>query len=161
MANATLSFFDDHVTNGRGAAPAIATAGATTTYAELLGLVCRTAHVLRGAGVERGQRVALLLPDGVAWTAAFFGALRIGAVAVPLNTRLGPGEWAAMLDDSGARVLVADASLFGDLTAKPLGRPPLEQIIVAGGGGGPGIEALQARVSDTLPAEPVDDDAMA
>jgi len=85
MANATPSFLDDHVANGRGARPAIVTVEATTTYAELLGLVCRTGHVLRGAGVERGQRVALLLPDGVAWAAAFFGALRIGAVAVPLG----------------------------------------------------------------------------
>src|SRR5437764_6903608 len=107
MANATLSFLDDHVANGHGARPAIVTADATTTYAELLGLVCRTAHALRDIGLERGQRVALLLPDGVAWAATFFGALRIGAVVVPLNTRLGAAEWAAMLTDSGSRVLAA------------------------------------------------------
>src|SRR5437763_3178903 len=161
MANATLSFLDDHVANGRGARPAIVTVEATTTYAELLGLVCRTGHVLRGAGVERGQRVALLLPDGVAWAAAFFGALRIGAVAVPLNTRLGAADWAGMLADSGARVLVADATLLGDLTATLGERPQLERVIVAGDGGNTALEALQARASDTLPAEPVDDEAMA
>ena len=161
MANATLSFLDDHVANGRGARPAIVTVEATTTYAELLGLVCRTGHVLRGAGVERGQRVALLLPDGVAWAAAFFGALRIGAVAVPLNTRLGAADWAAMLADSGARVLVGDATLLGDLTATLGERPQLERVIVAGDGGNTALEALQARASDTLPAEPVDDEAMA
>jgi len=161
MANATLSFLDDHVANGRGARPAIVRLEATTTYAELLGLVCRTGHVLRGAGVERGQRVALLLPDGVAWAAAFFGALRIGAVAVPLNTRLGAADWAAMLADSGARVLVGDATLLGDLTATLGERPQLERVIVAGDGGNTALEALQARASDTLPAEPVDDEAMA
>jgi benzoate-CoA ligase family protein len=161
MANATRAFLDDHVTNGRGARPAIVTAEATTTYAELLGLACRTAHVLRGVGLERGQRVALLLPDGLAWAAAFFGALRIGAVVVPLNTRLGPGEWGAMLADSGARVLVVDATLLGDVMATLGVRPSLEHVIVAGGGGGTGLEALQARAADTLPAEPVDDDAMA
>jgi benzoate-CoA ligase family protein len=161
MANATLSFLDDHVANGRGARPAIVTAEATTRYAELLGLVCRTAHVLRGVGVERGQRVALLLSDGVAWASAFFGALRIGAVAVPLNTRLGPGEWAAMLADSGARVLVADATLLDDLRPKLADLPELAHVIVAGGGDSGGLEALQARASETLACEPVDADAMA
>jgi len=161
MANATPSFLDDHVASGGDARPAIVTAERTTTYAELLSLVCRTGHVLRGAGVEGGQRVALLLPDGVAWAAVFFGALRIGAVAVPLNTRLGGADWAAMLADSGARVLVADATLLRDLAPKLGDLPHLERVIVAGDGADTGLEALQARVSGTLPAESVDGDAMA
>src|SRR5213593_1943800 len=161
MANATPSFLDDHVASGGDARPAIVTAERTTTYAELLSLVCRTGHVLRGAGVEGGQRVALLLPDGVAWAAVFFGALRIGAVAVPLNTRLGGADWAAMLADSGARVLVADATLLRDLAPKLGDLPHLERVIVAGDGADTGLEALQARASGTLPAESVDGDAMA
>ena len=161
MANATLSFLDHHVANGRGARPAIVTADATTTYAELLDVVCRTAHVLRDAGVEAGARVGLLLPDGLAWAAAFFGALRIGAVAVPLNTRLGAAECAAMLADSGARVLVADATLLGELRPELDDLPELEHVIVAGDGRSAGLQALQARASDVLPAEPVDNAAMA
>jgi acyl-CoA synthetase (AMP-forming)/AMP-acid ligase II len=38
--------------------------------------------------------VALLLPDGLEWAAVFFGALRLGVVAVRLNTRLEPAVWA-------------------------------------------------------------------
>jgi benzoate-CoA ligase family protein len=161
MANATLSFLDRHVANGRGARSAIVTAETTTTYAELLGLVCRTANVLRAVGVRQGERVALLLPDGVAWAAAFFGALRIGAVAVPLNTRLSAVDWAAMLTDSGATVLIADARLVGHLTAARADGPGLAHVIVAGDGERTSLEARQARASDTLTAEPMDDDAMA
>ena len=161
MANATPAFLDDHVASGGGERPAVVTAERTITYAELLGLVSRTGHVLRDAGLEGGDRVALLLPDGVAWAAVFFGALRIGAVAVPLNTRLGGADWAAMLADSGARVLVADATLLRALAPKLADLPHLERVIVAGDGPGAGLDALQARASDTVPAEPVDDEAMA
>lgn len=115
MTNAVTAFLDDRLAAGEGDRPAIVTPSATTTYRELLGLVNRMGQALRGLGLEPEQRVALLLPDGVEWAAAFFGALRIGAVAVPLNTRLGPAEWTAMLHDSRARVLVAEAGLLAPL----------------------------------------------
>jgi benzoate-CoA ligase family protein len=161
MANATLSFLDNHVAAGSGARPAIVTAQATTTYANVLALVCRTGHVLRGLGVQRGHRVALLLPDGLAWAATFFGALRIGAVAVPLNTRLGGAAWATMLSDSDARVLIADPALLGELAPKLGGLPKLEHVIVAGGDAPGSLEALWAHAPTALPAEAVDGDAMA
>ena len=161
MANAVLAFLDDHVAAGGGARPAVVTADGPTTYDELRALACRTGNALRGLGVESGQRVALLLPDGLEWTAVFFGALRIGAVAVPLNTRLGAADWAAMLADSAARVLVTDPALLAELAPRLGDLPCLEHVIVAGGGAATGLEALQARASDALPAEAVDGDAMA
>src|SRR5262249_60715042 len=72
----------------------------------------RAAHALRRLGVTRGERIALLLPDGPPFVASFFAALRLGAVAVPLNTRLGPGEVRAILEDAGAVALVADPALL-------------------------------------------------
>ncbi len=161
MANAVPAFLDDHVAAGGGARPAVVTADGPTTYGELRALACRTGNALRGLGVESGQRVALLLPDGLGWTAVFFGALRIGAVAVPLNTRLGAADWAAMLADSAARVLVTDPALLADLAPRLGDLPCLAHVIVAGGGAATGLEALQARASDALPAEAVDGDAMA
>ena len=161
MANATPTFLDDHVAAGAGARPAIVTSAGKTTYAELLTLVCRTGHVLRALGVGPGQRVAMLLPDGLAWAATFFGALRIGAVAVPLNTRLGGAAWAAMLVDSAARVLVADPSLLGDLAPKLGDLPHLAHVTVTGGDAPASLETLQADAPSTLAAEPVDGDAMA
>jgi benzoate-CoA ligase family protein len=161
MSNATATFLDDHVAAGAGARAAIVTAAGETTYAELLARVCRTGHALRALGVEPGQRVALLLPDGLAWAATFFGALRIGAVAVPLNTRLGGAAWAAMLADSDARVLVADSSLLEDLAPKLGDLPHLAQVIVAADDAPTGLEALGAAAPSVLVPEPVDGDAMA
>src|SRR5262249_48775275 len=130
-------------------------------YAGLLALVCRTGHALRGLGVTAGERVAVLLPDGLAWVATFFGALRIGAVAVPLNTRLGGAAWAAMLADSATRVLIADPTLLGDLAGKLGNLPQLEHVILADGSVPDSLETLQARAPATLRAQPIDDDAMA
>ena len=159
MANAVPSFLDDHVAAGGGARPAVVTAEATTSYADLLALTCRTGNALRSLGLASGQRVALLLPDSLAWAAVFFGALRIGVVAVPLNTRLAAADWAAMLADSGARVLVTDATRLRDLAPKLGELPHLAHVIVAGGGDATSLETLQTRASDTLAVEPVSGEA--
>ena len=159
MANAVPSFLDDHVAAGGGARPVVVTAEVTTSYADLLALTCRTGNALRGLGLASGQRVALLLPDSLAWAAVFFGALRIGVVAVPLNTRLAAADWAAMLADSGARVLVTDATRLRDLAPKLGELPHLAHVIVAGGGDATSLETLQTRASDTLAVEPVSGEA--
>ncbi len=130
MRHPTSPFLDDHVRAGRGEHVAIETPGATLTYAALTDLANRTGNALRDMGVEPEQRVAMLLADGVDWAATFFGALRIGAVAVPLGTRLAPEACAEMLADCRAKVLVADAGI-----AKPLvdlsDRMPDLRVIVA------------------------------
>ncbi len=115
MPNAVTALLDDHVAAGDGARTALVTPSERASYAELLARSGRFGNALRRLGVEPEQRVAILLPDGVDWAAAFLGALRIGAVAVPLNTRLAADRWAAMLADSRARVVVAD-----DATARAL-----------------------------------------
>ena len=70
--------------------------GERTTLAELAGRVDAVARGLRAAGVEHGDPVALLLPNGVRYVEAFFGVLRAGAVAVPLDVGLSPDEIAAV-----------------------------------------------------------------
>src|SRR5207247_8078588 len=60
-----------------------------------------------------------------------------------------------------ARVLVTDPALLADLAPRLGDLPCLAHVIVAGGGAATGLEALQARASDALPAEAVDGDAMA
>ena len=88
MDNAAVAFVDEPLEEGRGDRTALVAPDRTVTYAELAALVDRAAHALRALGVEPEQRVALLLPDGIGFAATFFAALKIGAVAVPLNTRL-------------------------------------------------------------------------
>src|SRR6185437_15404023 len=55
------------------------------TYRELWDASSRVAGGLRGEGVQRGDRVAIRLGNGVDWVLAFFGAVFAGAIAVPVN----------------------------------------------------------------------------
>ena len=82
--------------------------GRRFTYAELNARCNRAADVFRGLGVRPGERVALLLMNGVEFVESFFALAKLGAVVVPLNWRLVPDELAFILKDSGARVLVYD-----------------------------------------------------
>jgi benzoate-CoA ligase family protein len=162
MTNAVTAFLDDHVGAGRGGRVAIDTPSGSATYAGLTDLAARAGHLLRARGVEPEQRVALLLSDGLAWGAAFFGALRIGAVAVPLNTRLRPREWAVLLDDCRAKALVVDAALAADVRSIRSELRHLRVILTAGGAGGPdSFEAALAAALPTPSPEPVGADAMA
>ncbi len=151
MPNAVTALLDDHVAAGDGARTVIVTPSGHASYADLLARACRFGHTLRALGVEPEHRVAILLPDGVAWAAAFLGAIRIGAVAVPLNTRLAPDRWAAMLADSRARVVVADDATVAALAPYLPALPRLHPITP---------DAAQTSPAE-LAAEPASDDDMA
>ncbi|HWX74074.1 MAG TPA: AMP-binding protein, partial [Solirubrobacteraceae bacterium] len=86
-----------------GATAVLDVGGAALSYGELWEGAGRVAGGLRAAGVERGERVAIRLPNGIEWVLAFFGAELAGAVVVPVNTRFTEGEVAYVVDDSGAR----------------------------------------------------------
>ncbi|MFI0352120.1 long-chain fatty acid--CoA ligase [Actinomadura sp. 9N407] len=86
--------------------PALFHDGRTLTYAELDERVTRLARGLRSLGVRRGDRVAYLGPNHPSFLETLFAAGVLGAVFVPLNTRLAAPEIAYQLADSGTSVLV-------------------------------------------------------
>src|SRR4051794_33584244 len=77
------------------------------TYAALDRGTARVAGLLRAKGVEPGDRLAVMLPNVPQFALAYFGALRAGAVVVPMNVLLKEREVAFYLRDSGAKLLVA------------------------------------------------------
>jgi long-chain acyl-CoA synthetase len=79
---------------------------AHVTYAEFAGMARAFSAYLRGEGVEKGDRVALVSENRVQWCAAYLGILASGAVAVPVDARLTPGETRNILLDSEARCVV-------------------------------------------------------
>ena len=79
-----------------------------TTWATLDASVDAMAAGLRRKGLERGDRVALLLGNRIEFVAVYFAALRAGMVALPLNTGYTAHEVSDLLARSGARLLVAD-----------------------------------------------------
>ncbi len=86
------------------AARAIAEVGGEAlTYGELWDRAARVAGGLRATGLERGDRAAILLANGVDWVLAFWGAQLAGLVAVPVNTRFKDPEVEYVISDSGAR----------------------------------------------------------
>lgn len=76
------------------------------TYAEAAGLARDWARGLARLGVRKGDRVGLCLGNGTAWAAAFLGSGLLGAVAVPVNTRLKTDEIAYMLRQAEVSTLV-------------------------------------------------------
>jgi acyl-CoA synthetase (AMP-forming)/AMP-acid ligase II len=80
--------------------------GARVTYRDLWDRAARVAGGLRAQGVQRGDRVAIRLPNGNDWAFAFYGVQLAGAVAVPVNTRFTEGEVEYVVTDSGAQVVI-------------------------------------------------------
>ncbi|AXB42588.1 acyl-CoA synthetase [Amycolatopsis albispora] len=78
----------------------------TVSYARLAARSAGLAHGLRSAGVRRGDRVAYLGPNHPAYLETLFATASLGAVFVPVNTRLAAPELAYVLDDAGVSVLV-------------------------------------------------------
>ncbi len=83
------------------------------SWSELADSVARLSAALIALGVAPGDRVAILAGNGLGYYQALFALFGIGAVAVPLNTRLAPPELAFQVSDAGARVVLTDAGLAG------------------------------------------------
>ena len=110
--NAATYFVDRNVAEGRGGKVAIECGDQRITYGEVAEHVNRFANALRRLGVQPEQRVALILLDSPAFAYGFFGAIKAGAVPVPLNTLWRAKDYQFALNDSGARVLVISAALL-------------------------------------------------
>ena len=79
------------------------------TYAGLAHAVARAGALFTASGVRPGDRICCVLPDGFEAAAAILGAMWIGACPVPLATNLRPEDYAFIVRDAGAGVLVAEA----------------------------------------------------
>lgn len=108
--NATTDLVDRHLSEGRGARRAYVDDLGAYSYAELSARVDAAGHALATLGVQAEQRVLLMLVDSVDFPALFLGAMKIGAVPVPVSTLLKPADYAFFLRDSRANVVaVSDA----------------------------------------------------
>ncbi|MEU9060898.1 long-chain fatty acid--CoA ligase [Streptomyces sp. NPDC048430] len=119
------------------------------TYGALHERTTRLAHALRAAGIRRGDRVAYLGPNHPSFLETLFATGLLGAVFVPLNTRLAAPEIAYQLTDSGARALLYAPSHVA-LVDSVRGETDVRTVIPVGG---TGYEELLAASS----AEPIDE----
>ncbi|HYC51756.1 MAG TPA: AMP-binding protein [Gemmatimonadaceae bacterium] len=120
--------------------------GRNTSFAELSARAGAIAAQLRGAGVQPGDRCAILLRDPADAAAAFFAALAVGAVGLNVNEMYRPRQLEYVLRHSGARTFVtsddvlesqsrlpeSDATIVS-VTGLPASAPPLEAVAVSPG----------------------------
>src|SRR5215213_6244135 len=99
---------DRNLEAGRADKVAIYCGEDQVSYGELARRINRFGHALREMGVDREERVLLLLNDTPAFPTAFFAAMRIGAVPIPTNTLLQPRDYRFFVENSRARVVVCD-----------------------------------------------------
>jgi benzoate-CoA ligase family protein len=130
--NASTWLVDRNVNEGRGAHVAVECGDQQLTYAGLLAEVHAAANGLREIGVRPEERVVLVLNDGVPFLATFLGALRIGAVPVPVSTMLTGKDLGVIVDDARARVVYVSEPYAALLPAIADGAPELEVAVVDG-----------------------------
>ncbi len=104
---------------------------APMTYAELAALANRVGNALLAHGMARGERVLIVLPDSAEFIAAFFGATKIGAVAVPVNSMTRAADYAYYWKDSGARFAIVHATALHEFLPAIEGASP-KRIVVVG-----------------------------
>lgn len=149
------------VGRGRADATAIVAQDAVLTYEQLRQAVNRAGWLLRTLGVGREERVLLALDDTSVFPIVFLGAMRIGAVPVPVSPTSRDEYFEHFIDDCYARVIVADPEIHERLERAVDGRAV--QFLVRGVANGKTIdldEGLEAQASE-LDAVPTHQDDMA
>jgi benzoate-CoA ligase len=114
--NAAVDLLDRHVVEGRGDRIAVIDDRGSYTYAQLQQLADKSAGALAAMGVVAEQRVAIAMVDSADWIAAFLGAIKLGAVPVPLNTNLTATDYTYMLRDMRAKAVLVSESLASKIT---------------------------------------------
>ena len=107
------------------------------TYAQLQQAANRLSQVLKGLGVQPGDRVAMVMPQRFETAVAYMAVLQMGAVAMPLTMRFGPEALAFRLQDSDARVVICEAAALPAVAAARADCPGLQTVIGVGLEGAP------------------------
>jgi carnitine-CoA ligase len=134
------------------------------SYAQLADLADRFAGGLAARGIRPGSLVVLVLPNRVETAVAYFALARLGAVAVPANVFAKRDGLAYVFEQSGARVVVTDATLLERVDDALQGRIDLDLTIVVGTDPRPGTESFDdvlAGPHGDLPPPPAPDDPWA
>lgn len=134
--NAAVDFIDRHIQQERGSQIAVIDDSGRYTYAELAERVNRAGNALRSLGVGMESRVVMCMLDSIDFLAVFWGAIKIGAVPVPINTLLTTEDYDYMLRDSRAQALVVSVPLFEKFQNIIDLQPYLDNVMVAGGTAG-------------------------
>jgi 4-hydroxybenzoate-CoA ligase len=110
--NAADYFIDRNIREGRGDKVAVYTEVRNYTYNDLEKMINKTSNALKDLGVRVDDRVMLIMNDVPQFYAIFYGAIKMGAVPVPVNTMMTPEDYEYYLNDSRARALFISDTLL-------------------------------------------------
>jgi fatty-acyl-CoA synthase len=134
-----------------GSRPAVRDAERALDYAALEARSARCAGWLAARGVGPGDRVAILMGNASPFLEAVFAAARLGAIALPINTRLAPPEVRQLLDDAEPAALLHDAELAPLVERACAGAAKAPQRLAAGGA----IDAYERTLAASAPRRDV------
>ncbi len=152
--NAATTFVDENIKRGRGSKVAIYYQGQEITYQEFCENVNRTGNALQTLGIEIENRVLVILPDSPEFAYSFFGAIKIGAVAVPINPWMFAKDYEYLINDSRARAIIVHESTLPEIEKIWHNTPFLKHVLVVGTARGKSVSyaSLIAKASDQLEA---------
>lgn len=110
--NTSTKFIDEKVYVGLGEKTAIYYGSQQVTYRALQISVNKTGNVLKQLGVETENRVLLVCHDSPEFISSFYGAIKIGAVPIPVNTMMKPKDYEYYLNKSRAKVLIIHEAIW-------------------------------------------------
>ena len=127
--NAATWLVDRHVAAGDGDRVAILTDDRAWTYADVAAQASRVGAALRAIGVAPEQRVALVLLDSIEFVLSFLGAMRVGAIPVPLNPLLPGRDLGVIAAEARATTVIASAAKADRLPDLAVGAPEVRTVI--------------------------------
>ncbi len=133
--NVATYFVDRNLDEGRARATAFFYGDHNLSYGDVAELVNRTGNALLDLGVGMDDRVLMACLDAPEFVGTFWGAIKIGAVPVPVNTLLRRQDYLYLLNDSRARAAVVSAALLPEVAPALEDARRLRQVLVAGGPG--------------------------
>ncbi len=110
--------------------PAIVGEPREVSYGELASLANRAGNALRAQGVSRGDRVLIVLPDSAEFMAAFFGAAKIGTVAVPVNPFARSSDYIHYLENSEPSAAIVHSEALAEFLPASSVRPQIPIVVV-------------------------------
>ena len=156
--NAAVYFVDRHLDEGRGGKIAFREADGdkrSLTYGELAEQTALFAGALERHGVRREERIAMIVRDQIEFPVVFWGAIKAGAIPVPLNTLLSSGIYEDILNDSRASVLVVSEQLWDVVAPAVADNRFLRAVVVIGAAPG-GTVSYTDFMDGAEPVEPVE-----
>jgi len=130
--NAAVDMVDRNVAEGRGGKLAFSDPARRITYGELAESVARVGPMLATLGLQREDRLAMIMLDTVDFPILFWGAIRAGIIPIPLNTLLPVEQFHYILADARAKALFVSAPFLKVAESAATGVSTLKKLVVVG-----------------------------